>query len=343
MSREPLGSSLNDEAFMALALAQAGAAADAGEVPVGAVVTRNGRVIASGRNRSIASFDPTAHAEIVALRAAANLLGNYRLDDCTLYVTLEPCAMCAGAILHARLPRVVFGATDPKTGAGGSVIDLFQHAKLNHQTQVEGGVLAAECSKLLTDFFQTKRELERAHAVPLREDALRTAEGRFTGLALSTWQANYVADLPSLRGLRMHYLDVGSKDATQVLLCLHSSVSWGYVFYPKLADWISEGKRVIVPDLIGFGKSDKPKRASLHTVAFHQQTLIELLAHLGLDPRTQVLPVLQDDLEGLCSDAVADQAPFADAGYRAAFNAFAGGECRISLITDALRAHGPAG
>mgnify|MGYP000729903520 CR=1 FL=1 len=127
---------MTEQDFMQLALTEARAAMAAGEVPVGAIVVRGGQVIATGRNAPIDAHDPTAHAEINALRAAAAALGNYRLDDCELYVTLEPCAMCAGAMLHARLKRVVFGAPDPKTGASGSVLNLFANAQLNHQTQV---------------------------------------------------------------------------------------------------------------------------------------------------------------------------------------------------------------
>ncbi len=153
---------MDDAAFMTLALAQARVAMTAGEVPVGAVVVRNGQVIASGSNAPIAGHDPTAHAEIQALRAAAQVLGNYRLIDCELFVTLEPCAMCVGAILQARLRRVVFGASDPKTGAAGSVIDLFVNPRLNHQTQLQGGLLESECSGLLQMFFQERRQLVRA-------------------------------------------------------------------------------------------------------------------------------------------------------------------------------------
>jgi len=153
---------MDDAAFMTLALAQARVAMTAGEVPVGAVVVRNGQVIASGGNASIARHDPTAHAEIQALRAAAQLLGNYRLIGCELFVTLEPCAMCVGAILQARLKRVVFGASDPKTGAAGSVIDLFVNPRLNHQTLLQGGLLESECSGLLQMFFQERRQLVRA-------------------------------------------------------------------------------------------------------------------------------------------------------------------------------------
>lgn len=147
---------------MALALQEAQRAADAGEVPVGAVLVKDGQVIATGRNTPVAQHDPSAHAEINALRAGAAALGNYRLDGCELFVTLEPCAMCAGAMLHSRLARVVFGAADPKTGAAGSVLDLFAEPKLNHHTRVQGGVLADDCSALLQRFFQQRRSVARA-------------------------------------------------------------------------------------------------------------------------------------------------------------------------------------
>ena len=147
-----------DEAFMreALALARDGAAA--GEVPVGAVVVCGGEIVGRGFNRPIGAADPTAHAEVVALREAAVRLGNYRLTGCELYVTLEPCAMCVGAMLHARLGRVVFGAPDPKTGACGGAVDLAANARLNHQTAFEGGLLAADCGALLRGFFADRRQ-----------------------------------------------------------------------------------------------------------------------------------------------------------------------------------------
>ncbi len=146
---------------MRLALELAERAKAAGEVPVGAVVVRDGEVIARGYNQPIGLHDPTAHAEIAALRAAADALGNYRLPGCTLYVTLEPCVMCAGAMMHARLSRVVFGASDPKTGACGSVLNLFAEQKLNHHTEVTGGVLAGECGTMLSAFFAERRSLAR--------------------------------------------------------------------------------------------------------------------------------------------------------------------------------------
>lgn len=143
--------------FMAQALAQAQHAWSLGEVPVGAVVVKDGVVIATGYNQPIGSHDPTAHAEIIALRAAADKLGNYRLPGCELYVTLEPCVMCAGAMMHARLARVVYAATDPKTGACGSVLNLFEQEKLNHHTGVLGGVLAEQASSMLKAFFAERR------------------------------------------------------------------------------------------------------------------------------------------------------------------------------------------
>ena len=147
-----------DELHMREALVLAGAAEDCGEVPVGAVVVKDGAIIGRGYNRPISSHDPSAHAEIVALRDAAARIGNYRLADCELYVTLEPCVMCAGAIIHARIARLIFGARDPKTGACGSAIDLFSEAKLNHHTTVIGGVLAAECGARLSNFFSQRRQ-----------------------------------------------------------------------------------------------------------------------------------------------------------------------------------------
>ena len=139
------------------ALALARQAQARGEVPVGAVVVKDGAIIGRGGNAPIAANDPTAHAEIAALREAARALGNYRLPDCDLYVTIEPCAMCAGAILHARIRRLVFGARDPKTGACGSVIDLFAERRLNHHTTVTGDVAAETCGRLLSDFFGARR------------------------------------------------------------------------------------------------------------------------------------------------------------------------------------------
>lgn len=150
----------DDVRFMALALDLAKEARAAGEVPVGAVVVKNGAVVGRGYNRPVSARDPTAHAEVIALRKAAEQIGNYRLADCSLYVTLEPCAMCAGAIMHARIGRVVYGTTDPKSGACGSVVNLFAEDRLNHHATVTGGVLAEEAARLLQDFFAARRQTQ---------------------------------------------------------------------------------------------------------------------------------------------------------------------------------------
>jgi tRNA(adenine34) deaminase len=148
---------MDDREAMQAALAEARLAAEAGEVPIGAVVANEGAIVAAGQNRVLRNLDPTAHAEIVAMRAAAAVLGNYRLAGCTLYVTLEPCAMCAGAMIHARLERLVFAAADPKAGAAGSVLAVLNHPQLNHRMQVEQGILGEEASELLKSFFRERR------------------------------------------------------------------------------------------------------------------------------------------------------------------------------------------
>ncbi len=148
---------ISDQEAMQSAITEARLAAEAGEVPIGAVVVRVGEIVALGQNRVLRDVDPTAHAEIVALRAAATALGNYRFDGCTLYVTLEPCAMCAGAMIHARLDRLVFAAADPKAGAAGSVLAVLNHPQLNHRMIVEQGILGDEAAELLRSFFRERR------------------------------------------------------------------------------------------------------------------------------------------------------------------------------------------
>lgn len=334
---------MTDEQAMQLALIQAGLAAAAGEIPVGAVVLKQGVLIASGHNAPIENHDPTAHAEIRALRAAALALGNYRLDDCELFVTLEPCAMCAGAVLHSRLKRVVFGANDPKTGAAGSVLNLFAEPRLNHHTQVQGGVLAQEGAALLQGFFQQKRKANPAGNSPLREDALRTPPARFANLVDYPWAPHFMSDLPSLNGLRLHYLDEGPRDAATSYLCLHASPVWSYCFRHKIAELLSAGHRVLAPDLIGFGKSDKPKKETAHTLDWHEQVLNEWVERLNL---RHIVLLLQDSnvslglmlaaaaperftdyliFPTLLSDELqnpAYDAPFPDRGHRAAQRAF---------------------
>ena len=276
---------------MVLALAQAELAMAAGEVPVGAVVVKNGRVVAVGRNSPIAGHDPSAHAEINAMRAAALALGNYRLDGCEPFVTLEPCAMCAGAMLHARMARVVFGAADPKTGALGSVLNLLAQPALNHQTIASGGVLELPCSSLLRRFFASRRETARVTATPLREDALRTPPACFDDLPDYPWQGQNIDDLASLRELRMHYLDLHPPNATLTYLCLHGNPTWSYLYRKMIPVFLAAGQRVVAPDLIGFGKSDKPKKDSFHTFDWHRQVLLELVERLDL---RKVVLVVQD-------------------------------------------------
>jgi tRNA(adenine34) deaminase len=329
---------------MRAALAQAEAASLAGEVPVGAVVVHHNTVIGAGHNTPIGAHDPTAHAEIAALREAAGYLGNYRLDECELFVTLEPCAMCAGAMLHARLKRVVYGAVDSKTGATGSVINVFAVPQLNHHTQVQGGVLAEACSELLQEFFKRQRlqhRQEKAQAGrALRDDALRTPESRFATLPNLPAPSFYVSDLPSLAGLRMHYLDTGGWDTPETWLFLHGPQDWSYAWRSHFEADTYSGKRLVCPDLIGFGKSDKPKKVSFHTVQWHAQVLLELINRLGLSHLTLVLPdhtgalalhlltEARQTFANVCtvrSDAMsleARHAPFPDDGHRAALKAF---------------------
>lgn len=369
--------------FMRQALDQARQAAQMGEVPVGAVLVhqdpRTGahRVLATGRNTPIADHDPTAHAEMKALRAAGLALGNYRLEDCTLYVTLEPCPMCAGAMLHARLKRLVYGAADPKTGAAGSVLNLFDYRQLNHQTKVQGGLLAEDCGALLQDFFLQRRRQAREATLqdparfPLREDALRTPEHRFANLPDFPWTPRYLNDLPSLAGLRLHYLDEGGGDTTHqgdgpadasdaqrvTWLCLHGQGDWSYRYRALIPQLLARGDRVVAPDLIGFGRSDKPKKEDAHRLEWHLQVLREFVERLDLRRVALLLPGEAGDpiaelgrrwaraesgRQVQAQDAAAPRAkpdeldesytqearrawdaPFPDAGHRAAQRAFA--------------------
>lgn len=325
-----------DPRHMRAALAQAQRALQAGEVPVGAVVVHRGEVIATGCNASIGAHDPTAHAEIEALRAAARRLGNYRLDDCTLYVTLEPCAMCAGALLHARVARVVYAATDPKTGAAGSQLNLFDRPELNHQTQLQGGVLADEASALLRRFFRQRRQQQRHNHAPLREDALRTPDRCFAELPDWPWAPRYLSDLPALQGLRLHYVDAGAPDAP-VWLCLHGAGAWSYAYRHLMAALCARDQRVLAPDLIGFGRSDKPKKESAHSLPWHLAVLHEWMERLDLRRAVLVLPAGDEALGRLlalrwpqrCAAGVvlalpeaARGVPFPDAGHAAALRAW---------------------
>ncbi len=266
--------------FMQLALEQAHAAAQAGEVPVGAVVVKEGQVIAEGRNSPVTNNDPTAHAEVNAMRAAAKALGNYRLDDCTLYVTLEPCVMCSGALLHARFKRVVFGATEPKTGAVTSVVQLLDNPQLNHQTQWHGGVLANECASVLQDFFEQRRQSQQQNKTPLREDALRPSEHIWSVHTLPKEWSRFESQWPSLKGLRLHWFDNRTLDAcnTPVTIYLHGLNNWSASYLTHLQTTTN----AVALDLPGFGLSDKPKKESAHSLAWHVQVLNDFLNHISM-------------------------------------------------------------
>ncbi|MEO7241304.1 MAG: tRNA adenosine(34) deaminase TadA [Variovorax sp.] len=282
---------LTDAGAMRLALAEAFRAASEGEIPVGAVLVKDGVVLASGRNAPVALHDPSAHAEIIALRAGAATIGNYRLDGCTLYTTLEPCLMCAGALINARVGKLVFGASDPKAGAAGSVVDVFANPRLNHHAEVVGGVLADECRSVLQTFFQERRNSARAAATPLRDDALRTPVAQFAGLIDSGSASYWVHRLPLLAGWRMHYFDEGPADAALCCLALHGPGEWGWVFrhfieavraHNAVNGTGAGAARLLVPDMIGFGQSDKPKQAAIHTVEWHAAVLAQWLDALAI-------------------------------------------------------------
>ena len=294
---------MSDVVYMEMALDQARQAALSGEVPVGAVVVYQEKVIARAGNALVRSHDPTGHAEIIALRAAAKILGNYRLSACELFVTLEPCAMCSGAILNARIKRLVYGAAEPKTGAAGSIINLFAEAQLNHQTELVGGVLGETSRELIQSFFRQRRAHQRQIALanhPLRDDALRTPDVAFKGLPDYPWIARYASDLPALNKLRLHYLDeqpaTSCSDASRTVttyLCLHGIPGWSYDYRLLISSLLASGHRVIAPDLVGCGKSDKPKKPDFHTLAQHRQVLVELVEKLDLRNIVLVFPQSQ--------------------------------------------------
>ena len=343
-----------DRQHMALALEQARLAALAGEVPVGAVVVKNGEVLAVAHNHTVAHHDPTAHAEVLALRLAGQRLGNHRLDGCEMFVTLEPCAMCAQAIAHARLARLVYGAPEPKTGAAGSVVDILGDKRLNPHTAVASGVEGAASAALLQAFFQDRRKAQRAQAQPLRDDALRTPDPTFArwGAAWPAWQglqdhSRYTSNLAPLNGLRLHHMDrPGSGDGAMYppWLCLHGPGAW----WPQWALWLQQppgGRRVLVPDLVGHGQSDKPKKARWHDLATHARVLLALLDHLGLNRVELVVApgqsALARTLHGMAPAKVGwgarevvpdttglpldwELVPFPDKGHRAALGPWAG-------------------
>ncbi|GAB4216560.1 MAG: hypothetical protein Fur007_16810 [Rhodoferax sp.] len=332
---------------MQRALALARAAQAAGEVPVGAVVVRQGQLVAEAGNAPIAQHDPTAHAEIRALRQAGAVLANYRLDDCDVYVTLEPCAMCAAAMLHARIRRVVFATPDPKTGAAGSVLNLFAQPALNHHTQVESGVLADEAAHMLREFFRGQRQAQARTRQALRQDALRTPKACFAQAPALPAQSRWACDLPTLQGLRMHFLDNAPDGAETTWVLLHGRRTWSACWAAQ-CDASGGLGRLLIPDLIGFGRSDKPKKPGWHSPTVHVQIVCEWLERLGIraarlvESAQDALPGLQlgqtlgQALQGRAPEALVEVSwmtlcdipatlrnmPYPDAGHRAAWRAF---------------------
>ena len=300
----------DDLPWMQAALQQAQLAADAGEVPVGAVVVRHGQIIGRGYNQPVGTHDPSAHAEVQALRDAARRLGNYRLEDCTLYVTLEPCAMCAGAILHARLARVVWGAAEPRTGAAGSVVDLFAQPQLNHHTSTTAGVLADAAAQQLTAFFAQRRQVQQVAAKaahPLRDDALRTAEKCFNARCDCASSSCFYSDGPALDGLRLHVKDSGAADGAGAItwLMLPASPAHQGLFRHLAAGLQAQGDRVVAPDWLGFGRSDKPKKDSTLSDARQLAMLQELVGRLALPAAQRLVVVGHGDASRLAQALVA--------------------------------------
>lgn len=293
--------SKSDLFYMQQALTMAQVATTYNEVPVGAVLVKNGQIIAQAFNQCIQNSDPSAHAEIMALRQAAKATQNYRLEDCELFVTLEPCSMCAGAIFNARIKRVVFGAFDKKAGAAGSVLNLFQYPLLNHHTTVQGGVLADSSITLLQHFFATKRKKhqEWSQNHKLREDFLRLPDGDYQKFirqnTLAEWSV-FNNQCESIKGVRLHYLDshpcnplaenMSSSPPRTTFLLLPGLLEYCAHYLDLFHRLKNQGHRVLVIDSVGSGFSDKPKKlrhASLQdSTAYHSRYLDELLEILGL-------------------------------------------------------------
>ena len=317
-----------DTVYLQLALQQARAAASLGEVPVGAViVSPSGKVLGQGCNRTVSAQDPCAHAEILALRAAARTIGNHRLEGCTLYVTLEPCAMCSGALLHARIARAVYAVPDPKTGAAGSVLNLFANSALNHQTRCEayapkdasGHTLQAACTEVLQEFFRKRRmaqqDLRRTplHA-PLREDALRPSETHFAGIhALETlrpWcgfvQLSDPEEEPGSMPWRMHVIDTAPDDRSRpAVLLLHGYASYSLLWAGLIAQLHTAGWRVLAPDLLGHGRSDMPKKTQRHRPGWHAALLRQWLQQAHFSQHVRRAAILHDNAALLWSSLAA--------------------------------------
>lgn len=280
---------LSHDDGMRLALEQACLAEQLGEIPVGAVVVCEGQVVGAGHNQTLSHCDPTAHAEVVALRAAARTLGNHRLDGCTLYVTLEPCAMCMGAIFHSRVAAVYFGAADPKTGACGSVLDLPAERRINHHCQVHGGVLQAPCAQHLSHYFARLRLNKRQRHRPVREDALRLPSAALS-VCMEGVQSLPFDDLHAAQGLRVQVWQNPSapQHPARLLLCLHGAMSWSTVYRRLLTAPLDGTTTVWAVDLPGHGGSDKTKKGGEFDAQF-QLNVLEALLQRTSAPRVHLV------------------------------------------------------
>ncbi|MDT8991645.1 tRNA adenosine(34) deaminase TadA [Curvibacter sp. APW13] len=275
--------------YMARALELAHQAAAVGEVPVGAVVVDStGTIVGEGHNRTISESDPTAHAEVVALRAAAKMQGNYRLNDCTLYVTLEPCPMCMGAIFHSRIRALFFGATDPKGGACGSVVGLDTDKRLNPHCVVHGGVLADACSDVLRSYFRDLRVHHAFQRRRVREDALRMPSDSLLAKYVPGAEGLVVDDLSSAQGLRVHVWAKGqrtdSEPPARLLLCLHSIGQWAWQFADLLREDLPADVMLMCVDLPGHGQSDKSKSGWEFDQSYQLNVLGEILDRFATSP-----------------------------------------------------------
>lgn len=272
------------EHFMQLALEQAQVGESLGEIPVGAVLVLDGKVIAVGHNQTVSKCDPTAHAEIVAIRAAARTLGNYRLTQCTLYVTLEPCAMCMGAVLHSRIARLYYGTKDPKTGACGSVLDIPGDPQINHHCEVHGGILQMQCAQHLMAYFQQLRDEKRRMArAPLREDAVRM-DTRVLAPLIPHAESVQLDNLLASHGLRVQAWRSphSTHNPDCLVLCLHGATSWSYIYHSLFSERIPANTVIWAVDLPGHGGSDKTKKGGeLADCTLQLRILTELLALVG--------------------------------------------------------------
>jgi tRNA(Arg) A34 adenosine deaminase TadA len=275
-----------DAAMMRLALDEAKQASVCGEVPVGAVILCNGIVVAKSSNSVIQNCDPTSHAELLAIRRACHSLQRSRLNDCTLYVTLEPCTMCSGAIFGAQMARVIYAAAEPKTGASGSVINVYSNRHVNHHTQIHGGLLQEESVELLQEFFVNIRKKQQENRSTsqqkLRPDMIRSDSKNGMIFLPDGMQSHYKNDWPSAPGVRLHWLSGGFVGAViPPFLLLHPIPLWSAWFTPYIES-IFDQALIYALDRLGCGFSDKPKKFSIEWVSLEQQLLMDWIESLPI-------------------------------------------------------------